>query len=149
AGGPSPWNSWLTCEETNNKAGDNSSGSILTKDHGYVFDVPASATPGLTSPVPLKALGRMSHEALAIDPATGIVYETEDRGDSCLYRFIPDVPNDLSSGKLQALKILGGAQSTNNRGADANFYAPGVAYDVEWVDLVDPESPNDDLRAQA
>lgn len=92
AGGLTPWNSWLTCEETNSKAGESVGGTILAHNHGWIFDVPATAAIGLTTPVPLKAMGRFSHEAVSIDPATGIVYETEDRGDSCLYRFIPDIP---------------------------------------------------------
>jgi secreted PhoX family phosphatase len=61
AGGPTPWGTWMTCEETENKA----NGTTRLKDHGYVFEVWAD---GRTAhPVPLKALGRYAHEALAID----------------------------------------------------------------------------------
>ena len=49
------------------------------KNHGWVFEVPATTEPGLTKPVPLKAMGRFNHEAVAIDPRSGIVYLTEDR----------------------------------------------------------------------
>lgn len=58
------------------------------------------------TPVPLKAMGRFQHEAIAIDPQTHIVYQTEDRGDSLFYRFIPKEPTNLAAGgQLQALKI--------------------------------------------
>ena len=60
-------------------------------DHGYNFEVPASVDIGLTDRlIALKAMGRFNHEAVATDPRTGIVYQTEDRGDSLIYRFIPE-----------------------------------------------------------
>src|ERR687898_1874100 len=84
AGGPTPWGSWLTCEETND---------FTTVPHGYVFEVPAD---GLGDPTPLRAMGRFSHEAIALDPATGYVYETEDAGArSGFYRFVPHVAGRL------------------------------------------------------
>ena len=72
AGGPTPWGSWLSCEEITwgPERGH-------TKPHGYIFEVPASAT-GPVDPVPLREMGRFIHEAVAVDPNTGIVYETED-----------------------------------------------------------------------
>jgi len=73
AGGPTPWNSWLTCEET--VLGPDSPGARLERPHGFIFDVPAEGAP---TGQPLEAMGRFSHEAVAIDPRTGIVYETED-----------------------------------------------------------------------
>ena len=75
AGGLTPWNTWITCEETMQKAE-----GTYDADHGYNFEVPASADIGLADPIPLKAMGRFNHEAVAVDPKTGIVYETEDRG---------------------------------------------------------------------
>jgi secreted PhoX family phosphatase len=48
-------------------------------------------------------MGRFSHEAVAIDPATGIAYLTEDADDtSRFYRFRPRTPGDLSAGVLEA-----------------------------------------------
>lgn len=48
-------------------------------------------------------MGRFNDEAVAVDPCTGIVYLTEDRDDSLLYRFLPERPGRLAAGgQLQA-----------------------------------------------
>ncbi|MBT3482063.1 MAG: DUF839 domain-containing protein, partial [Opitutales bacterium] len=72
SGGTTPWGSWVTCEETTAKADEN-----LQKDHGYNFEVPANAEMSLATPTPLIEMGRFNHEAIAVDPASGIVYQTE------------------------------------------------------------------------
>jgi uncharacterized protein len=68
AGGLTPWGSWLTCEESSIRAGEG-----VKKNHGWVFEVP-STHKGLIDPLPLKAMGRFEHEAVCVDPRTGIVY---------------------------------------------------------------------------
>ena len=130
AGGPTLWGSWLSCEET--IAGPESG---YDKPHGYVFEVPADAT-GPVDPVPLRAMGRFSHEAAAVDPATGIVYQTEDTGGPVgFYRFIPDTPEVLADGgRLQILAV------TDQPGYDTRHgQTPGTVLPVHWVDIADPE----------
>lgn len=140
AGGVTPWNTWLTCEEDVSPA----SGDI-EKDHGYVFEVPASAE-GPTQPIPLKAMGRFNHEAVAVDPKTGIVYETEDRHDGLIYRFIPRVKGDLQQGgKLQALAVKEQPQ-LDTRNWEERKVDLRDKLEVEWIDMDDVEAPKDDLR---
>lgn len=144
SGGPTPWNSWITCEETVERASD-----TLDKDHGYCFDVPATAEIGLALPVPLKAMGRFNHEAVAVDPASGIVYQTEDRWDGLIYRFIPNQPGKLhNGGKLQALAIMSQPSRDTRNWPEENhpIFPTGQAVSVEWIDLDDIDSPEDDLR---
>ena len=140
SGGVTPWKSWLSCEESVETAGD-----TLKQDHGYVFEVPADATE-LIEAKPLKAMGRFNHEAAAVDPKTGIVYMTEDRGDSLFYRFIPDVPGQLDKGgQLQAMAIKY-FPKFDSRNWDLVEMPLNERYQVYWIDLDEPESPKDDLR---
>ena len=145
SGGVTPWGTWLTCEEAPTGPGQ-PRGDGLERSHGWVFEVPAAAR-GLVDPVALTAMGRFNHEAAAVDPASGIVYQTEDRDDSVLYRFLPKVPGNLAAGgRLQAMVIEGIADTRNWNGA---AMVVGQQYRVSWVDLDDVEAPKDDLRQRA
>lgn len=149
AGGPTPWNSWLTCEETTVKAGAYE--GQLEKDHGYVFEVPASEKVQLANPLPIKGMGRFNHEAVAVDPRTGIVYLTEDRGDSLIYRYIPNTRGKmLNGGKLQALAIKDekSCDTRNWESLTTPKFPMREPREVEWIDVENIESPEDDLRYQ-
>ena len=147
AGGPTPWNTWITCEEAQDLAGYYEKTDVtLDKDHGYNFEVPVTTKPHLAKPEPLVAMGRFRHEAVAVDEPTGIVYQTEDHNDGLLYRFLPDVPGKLTAGgKLQVLKIKG-KESCDTRNWSSQEVAVGDQFTVQWLDIDEPESPNDDLR---
>lgn len=140
AGGPTPWDSWLSCEET---VVGRSEG--FEKTHGWCFDVSSRANSPV-EPLPIKPMGRFSHEAVAVDPRTGIVYETEDNGfppGSGFYRFLPRWPGHLAAaGTLQMAAVKGEPNLELFRGG----FAPGAEFEIEWVDIehVDPD-PDDTL----
>jgi uncharacterized protein len=141
AGGPTPWGSWLSCEETVSLAAD-AKGEM---DHGWVFEVPASAT-GPASPTPIKGMGRFKHEAAAVDPRTDVVYQTEDEGDSLIYRFLPATKGALQQGgRLQAL-VIKGARGADTRNWATNSFATRTRFDVEWIDVEASHNPDKDLR---
>ncbi|MFD0054560.1 alkaline phosphatase PhoX [Streptomyces sp. NPDC127168] len=92
AGGRTPWNTWLSCEEV---------------DRGYVYETDPW---GVKAAVRRDAMGRFKHEAAAADPVRKVVYLTEDVTDGCFYRFRPTTWGDLSSGTLEVL-VAGSATS--------------------------------------
>ena len=146
AGGPTPWGSWLTCEET---IADFS--AIGGKKHGYVFETDSNRADSIATPI--VEMGRFSHEAVAVDPLNGYVYETEDsRNLSALYRFVPDAPLPLTNGSLQSGGTLQGARiktiinkasaATLTQANDLGLLNPDIGdeYELEWVDINDPDA---------
>jgi len=145
AGGPTPWQSWISCEETVlgptefiSSEGGKRGG--FSKHHGYCFEVSAKSNRAV-APVPLKQLGRFVHEAIAVDPRTGILYLTEDIGTAGFYRFIPRKRGRLQAGgQLQMLAIEGKPKYDTRVGQKVNVELP-----VSWVDIANPDPPEAEL----
>ncbi len=152
AGGTTPWDSWISCEETTATPYPPPGYSLeqllphwgqVTQKHGYNFEVPSKG--GLATPIPLTAMGRFRHEAIAYDPKTGYIYQTEDQKNSCIYRFIPhQVANLKAGGILEALVI----DSMPKVDTGINFPL-GEPKKVSWVRLEDVDPEHDTLRLEA
>lgn len=85
AGGLTPWNTWLTCEE---------------HPRGYTWECDPF---GQKKQIKIPNLGMFNHEAAAVDPETSIIYQTEDTSESGFYRFIPE-KKITSMGELSKVK---------------------------------------------
>lgn len=139
-GGPTPHGTWLTCEEGVVVDGKVSGGwasgfsTPLKKPHGFVFEVPAF---GQTSPEPIVDMGQFAHEAVAVDPLSGIVYLTEDRKpEAGFYRYLPNTPGQYTDGgTLEMLRAKGAGDLRAGLSGTEMF-------DVEWVPIDDPSQGN-------
>jgi secreted PhoX family phosphatase len=141
AGGTTPWGSWLSCEETETRAGEG-----VGRDHGWVFEVPARHR-GLVEARPLLGLGRFAHEAATVDPRTGIVYLTEDKEDGLFYRFLPNAKGELhKGGRLQALALRDRPRGGDTRNWKGRDIGEGAWKPATWIDMAGIDNPHNDLR---
>lgn len=108
------------------------------------------ADPHRTGAVPLTAMGRFQHEAIAIDPNHGIVYETEDAFEKpfgLFYRFLPEKPlggtgSLRAGGELQAMRVPGVPDLSVIQETGASFDR------IEWVPVPDPQAAGTPIRLQ-
>ena len=150
AGGRTPWETWITCEETE---------AIRAKPHGYCFEVDPYDQDANRDPAPIMCLGRFAHESVVVDPDTHVIYQTEDAGNpnGLLYRWTPP-PSALPLGK-GALKSLAGdageldaLQAFTRSGAfvaDLSIATePGTTFDVRWLPVAERDAMTTRTRNQ-
>lgn len=112
-GGATPWGSWLSCEEI---------------DRGRIWECDPL---GVEAAEVRPAMGIFRHEAVAVDSLHRKLYLTEDQVDGCLYRFTPDHYPDLTTGKLDAARVVEGETGK-----------------VEWQQIKDPAARRKQTRLQ-
>ena len=130
AGGPTPWGSWLTCEETTLGPSQG-----WDQPHGYVFEVPARAD-GRRCRHSRSARWAASSTRRARSiprPASSTSPRTQQTAG--FYRYLPRTPGRLlDGGRLQMLGIRGAPHRNLIRGQSTTRTMP-----VVWIDIEDPD----------
>ncbi len=132
SGTVTPWGTVITCEEQMTTNDVNADGYF---DIGWNVEInPATKT--VVRNQKLWAMGRMSHENVVVASDRKTVYQGEDDGFGCVYKFVADVAENLSSGKLYVLKLTSVTADTNIR-VYRNFNAEGepVGSTATWVEV--------------
>ncbi|MBV7486507.1 PhoX family phosphatase [Bordetella sp. BOR01] len=92
ASGPTPWGTYLTCEETTDNYWDNSQ-----PEEGYGWVVEIDPYQPTSTAVKRTAMGRFDHEntAYMLDENNRVAFYMGDDGTpGCIYKFIPSRPYD-------------------------------------------------------
>lgn len=167
AGGITPWGTWLTCEETDERAGTHEDDGVtytFEKDHGYVFEVdPTSQAANIgKANIPLKFLGRFEHEAAVVDPKTGQIYLTEDADEpnGLFYRWTPPAGYRQGKGALHALAQDGAVEvgtlealvATERNGRHVTDLSlatrTSTTYTTTWVEVPERDAQTMPIREQ-
>lgn len=104
-----PWGTILVAEETNNAAIKDP--MVPQALAGLVYEIDPATGVSVARP----AIGSRSHEGLRFDPQ-GNLYGISETNPGYIYRFVPDRRGDLSSGRLDVLKVV---EPTGDRTGEA------------------------------
>ncbi len=139
-----PWNTVLSAEEYEpvatkadwqknvENAANNVAGQANPYDYGWMVELaPDDGGDSIATLVVKRyALGRFSHEMALVMPDGKTVYHGDDGTNVVLFKFVADIPGDLSAGTLYAAKVT----------------QKGEALDLAWIEL---GKGNDDDIAEA
>jgi hypothetical protein len=142
----------------NHEIGSSLATSPLPVPHvdGLVYDPGSEAAN--RDPQPIKALGRYSHEAAAVDPHSGAIYLTEDAGNpnGLLYRWEPPQGYRPRKSGLRALGPTDGVLAAMRCAAGAGAHVDDLSratevdttYDVTWTAVPDRDARTTSTRNQ-